>query len=155
MNADVMLHNLPLACVQGVDVSAATCKSRCIVLHLQLFDHVGCCCTKQLFTFVQVAAQYNTWLLVKLMPKGVLYSFLFLFLFQVSELAEKAADRSTRVAACEFLHAVTLWMIGMHTISKQLTVLMLLPVLLCALPSATKLAECDVLLPMQLLSVHI
>lgn len=31
---------------------------------------------------------------------------------QVSELAEKAADRATRVAACEFLHAITLWMIG-------------------------------------------
>ena len=32
---------------------------------------------------------------------------------QVSELAEMAADRTTRVAACEFLHAITLWMIGM------------------------------------------
>ncbi len=66
---------------------------------------------------------------------------------QVSELAEKAADRSTRVAACEFLHAVTLWMIGMHTISKQLTVLLLLPVLLSVWPSATNFADCDVLKP--------
>ena len=31
---------------------------------------------------------------------------------QVSELAENAADRTKRVAACEFLHAITLWMIG-------------------------------------------
>ncbi|KAK9829312.1 hypothetical protein WJX72_005143 [[Myrmecia] bisecta] len=31
---------------------------------------------------------------------------------QAAELAEKSADRATRVAACEFLHAATLWMIG-------------------------------------------
>jgi hypothetical protein len=68
----------------------------------------GLLCTKQIYNFVQV-----------------------------SELAEKAADRSTRVAACEFLHAVTLWMIGMQNTSRQLTDLMLLPVLLCAWPSAT------------------
>ena len=34
-------------------------------------------------------------------------------LAQVAELAARAADRPTRVAGCEFLHAITLWMIGM------------------------------------------
>ena len=31
---------------------------------------------------------------------------------QVAQLAETSRDRATRVAACEFLHAVTLWMVG-------------------------------------------
>ena len=33
-------------------------------------------------------------------------------LVQVAQLAETGRDRATRVAACEFLHAVTLWMVG-------------------------------------------
>lgn len=33
-------------------------------------------------------------------------------LTQVSDMAENGADRTKRVAACEFLHAITLWMIG-------------------------------------------
>lgn len=95
-----------------------------VALQQQLFGHVGCYCTKQLYNFVQV-----------------------------SELAEKAADRSTRVAACEFLHAVTLWMIGMQNTSNQLTDLMLLPVLLCAWFLETSAAACDALLPTQLQNV--
>lgn len=31
---------------------------------------------------------------------------------QAAELAEKSAERATRVAACEFLHATILWMVG-------------------------------------------
>jgi hypothetical protein len=31
---------------------------------------------------------------------------------QAAELAEKSAERATRVAACEFLHAAILWMVG-------------------------------------------
>lgn len=33
-------------------------------------------------------------------------------LLQVADLAENGADRTKRVAACEYLHATTLWMIG-------------------------------------------
>jgi hypothetical protein len=31
---------------------------------------------------------------------------------QIARIAEHGADRAARVAACEFLHAATLWMIG-------------------------------------------
>ncbi|KAL3135934.1 hypothetical protein ABBQ32_006979 [Trebouxia sp. C0010 RCD-2024] len=33
---------------------------------------------------------------------------------QVADLAENGADRTKRVAACEYLHAITLWMIGVN-----------------------------------------
>lgn len=31
---------------------------------------------------------------------------------QAAELAERSTERATRVAACEFLHASILWMVG-------------------------------------------
>lgn len=65
---------------------------------------------------------------------------------QVARLAEKAPDRNTRVAGCEFLHAVTLWMIGKpddhEAASVPLLLLLLLFLLLLPLQSGRQHHVC-------------